>query len=66
MQAVATFCAVASGVSMAMVNLVFGKFITVITNYATGASTPANFRSEAAKLAYVPAKLPCHWLIMSC
>ncbi|KAF7551907.1 hypothetical protein G7Z17_g4685 [Cylindrodendrum hubeiense] len=51
MQAAATFCAVGSGVAMAMVNLVFGKFITVITNYATGASTPSDFRSEAAKLA---------------
>ncbi|KAF5011949.1 hypothetical protein FDECE_1955 [Fusarium decemcellulare] len=50
-QAVATFCAVGSGVGMAMVNLVFGKFITVITDYATGLSTPAEFRSEAAKLA---------------
>ncbi|KAH6867341.1 multidrug resistance protein [Thelonectria olida] len=51
MQAVATFCAVASGIAMAMVNLVFGKFITVITDYAMGTSTPAGFRNEAAKLA---------------
>ncbi|UPK99813.1 hypothetical protein LCI18_010748 [Fusarium solani-melongenae] len=51
MQVVATFCAVGSGVGMAMVNLVFGKFITVITDYATGLSTPAEFRNEAAKLA---------------
>ncbi|KAM0259265.1 hypothetical protein ACHAPA_010832 [Fusarium lateritium] len=51
MQAVATACAVGSGVAMAMVNLVFGQFITVITDYATGASSPAGFRSDAARLA---------------
>lgn len=53
MQAVAAFCAVGSGVGMAMVNLVFGRFITVITDYTTGNSSPAAFRSDAAKLAYV-------------
>ncbi|KAM5356767.1 hypothetical protein ACJ41O_003413 [Fusarium nematophilum] len=51
MQAVATVCAFASGVGMAMVNLVFGKFITIITDYVTGTSTPSHFRSEAGKLA---------------
>lgn len=51
MQAVASFCAICSGVAMAMVNLVFGKFITVITDYATGRSTPTGFRSDTAKLA---------------
>jgi ATP-binding cassette, subfamily B (MDR/TAP), member 1 len=57
MQAVATFCAVGSGVAMAMVNLVFGQFITVITDYATGKSSPAGFRSDAARLAYVVPRL---------
>ncbi|OAL25873.1 hypothetical protein AYO20_10335 [Fonsecaea nubica] len=51
MQAVATFCAMASGVAMALVNLVFGEFITVITNYVTGLSTADRFRSDAARLA---------------
>ncbi|OHW98945.1 ABC transporter [Colletotrichum incanum] len=36
---------------MAMVNLVFGRFITVITEYTTGNSSPAGFRSDVAKLA---------------
>ena len=61
MQAVATFCAIASGVAMAMVNLVFGKFITVITEYTAGHSTPAVFRSEAAHLAYVLAAASMSW-----
>lgn len=38
---------------MAMVNLVFGQFVTVITDYATGTSSPAGFRSDSARLAYV-------------
>lgn len=53
MQAIATACALGSGVGMAMVNLVFGQFITVITDYTTGKSTAADFRSDAARLAYV-------------
>ncbi|GKT70594.1 ABC transporter [Colletotrichum tofieldiae] len=51
MQAIAGFCAIGSGVGMAMVNLVFGRFITVITDYTTGASSAAGFRSDASKLA---------------
>lgn len=53
MQAVGTLCAIGSGVGMAMVNLVFGRFITVITDYAAGTSSPSEFRSDAATLAYV-------------
>lgn len=52
MQIVAAACAVGSGVGMAMVNLVFGQFITVITGFTTGTSTPAEFRQDAARLAY--------------
>lgn len=51
MQLLATVCALASGVGMAMVNLVFGEFITVITGYASGDSDPATFRRESARLA---------------
>lgn len=53
MQFVATICALGSGVGMAMVNLVFGQFITVMTDYTTGKSEASKFRSEAARLAYV-------------
>jgi len=53
MQIVATFCALASGVGMALVNLVFGKFITVINDYASGKSSPSEFRSDAGRLACV-------------
>jgi hypothetical protein len=38
---------------MAMVNLVFGQFITLITDYSLGHSTPAKFRSDASRLGYV-------------
>ncbi|KAL0931455.1 multidrug resistance protein 3 (p glycoprotein 3) [Colletotrichum truncatum] len=51
MQAVALLCAIGSGVGMAMVNLVFGQFVTIITKYSSGSSSPADFRSDAARLA---------------
>lgn len=51
MQIVATACAIGSGVGMAMVNLVFGQFITVITDYITEASLPEEFREKTARLA---------------
>lgn len=43
--------AIASGVGIASQNLIFGEFITVIANFAIGASTPADFRADAARLA---------------
>ncbi|KAH8204908.1 hypothetical protein TruAng_000947 [Truncatella angustata] len=51
LQLVAVICALASGVGMAMVNLVFGEFITVIINYSTGTSTGDMFRAQAGRLA---------------
>lgn len=53
MQAMAIACALASGVGMALVNLVFGQFITVITSYVAGSSTDSAFRSDASRLSYV-------------
>ncbi|KAJ5340056.1 ABC transporter integral membrane type 1 [Penicillium brevicompactum] len=50
MHAVAVACALASGVGMALVNLVFGKFITLIVDYITGHSNPAEFRNGAGRL----------------
>ncbi|KAJ5155561.1 ABC transporter [Penicillium capsulatum] len=47
---VAIACALGSGVGMAMVNLVFGQFITVITDYIRGSSTASAFRSDASRL----------------
>jgi ATP-binding cassette subfamily B (MDR/TAP) protein 1 len=50
MQGLAVACALASGVGMALVNLVFGKFITLIVDYISGGSNPSEFRSGAARL----------------
>lgn len=50
MQGFAVACALASGVGMALVNLVFGKFITLIVNYIKGHSSPSEFRSGASRL----------------
>ncbi|KAK3346924.1 hypothetical protein B0T25DRAFT_572020 [Lasiosphaeria hispida] len=51
MRFVATICALASGVGMALVNLVFGQFITVVTEYTLGKSSPSDFRRDSARLA---------------
>ncbi|KAI3026336.1 hypothetical protein CBS147347_4993 [Aspergillus niger] len=51
MQILAVICAVGSGVGMAMVNLVFGQFITIITVFGSGGSTPSEFRISASRLA---------------
>lgn len=53
LQLIAAACALSSGVGMAMVNLVFGRFITLIIDYVSGASTPAAFRSDAGLLGCV-------------
>ncbi|KAJ2985070.1 hypothetical protein NUW58_g5730 [Xylaria curta] len=51
LQIVALAGALASGVGMALVNLVFGQFITVTINYTTGVTSDEAFREEAARLA---------------
>lgn len=53
LQLVATACALGSGVGMALVNLVFGQFITLITDYTSGLSEPSKFRNDAGRLRYV-------------
>ncbi|KAK4866780.1 hypothetical protein LT330_007943 [Penicillium expansum] len=50
LQAIATACALGSGVGMALVNLVFGQFITLITDYTAGHTDASKFRNESARL----------------
>ncbi|KAE8423645.1 P-loop containing nucleoside triphosphate hydrolase protein [Aspergillus pseudocaelatus] len=45
----------ASGAGIALQNLIFGRFINVITDFVAEISTPATFRHDVGKLAYVPA-----------
>lgn len=61
MQLVATACALGSGVGMALVNLVFGEFITLIIDYTTGNSDPSTFRSDAGRLGYACNELALQW-----
>jgi ATP-binding cassette subfamily B (MDR/TAP) protein 1 len=35
---------------MALVNLVFGQFITLITDYTSGDSDPSQFRNDTGRL----------------
>ena len=52
MQGIAVVAAIASGAGIALQNLILGKFITTITDFTEGDSEPAEFRSDAADLAY--------------
>lgn len=51
LQAVAIIAAICAGAGIALQNLVFGRFITIVTNFASAKTSPAQFRQDAAKLA---------------
>ncbi|KAL4789629.1 P-loop containing nucleoside triphosphate hydrolase protein [Aspergillus venezuelensis] len=51
LQVIAIVAAIASGAGIALQNLIFGRFINVITDFAAEKSTPAEFRSNVSKLA---------------
>ncbi|KAL3437486.1 P-loop containing nucleoside triphosphate hydrolase protein [Aspergillus tetrazonus] len=51
LQAVAILAACASGAGIALQNLIFGQFVTVLTDFTNGISTPGDFRDNAAELA---------------
>jgi ATP-binding cassette subfamily B (MDR/TAP) protein 1 len=53
MQACATACALGSGVGMALVNLVFGQFTTLIIDYTNGRTDAVAFRNTAGRLRHV-------------
>lgn len=46
---VAILAAIAAGTLLPLMDLVFGKFVTTFTSYATGSITPAQYRSEINK-----------------
>lgn len=51
LQGIAIVAAIASGAGIALQNLIFGRFITVITDFASGISDKDTFRDEASDLA---------------
>ncbi|KAL2810059.1 P-loop containing nucleoside triphosphate hydrolase protein [Aspergillus granulosus] len=51
LQGIAIVAACASGAGIALQNLIFGRFINVITDFVNQQSTPGEFRSEVAELA---------------
>lgn len=44
--AIAIICMIAAGVLLPLMNFVFGKFVTVFNDFATGRKTPDEFRSS--------------------
>ena len=53
LQGIAAFAAVASGAGIALQNLIFGGFVTLITDYASGVSSAEVFLDDVGELAYV-------------
>lgn len=53
LQGIAFIAAIGSGAGIALQNLIFGDFVTTMTDFANGKATPAHFRSESSRLAYV-------------
>lgn len=50
LQVIAVVAAIASGAGIASQNLIFGEFITTITNYVSGQTSPSQLRERAAQL----------------
>lgn len=46
LNAIAFGCAIASGATLPLMTLIFGGFTTKFNNFATGASSPSQFRSD--------------------
>ncbi|KAK3296564.1 P-loop containing nucleoside triphosphate hydrolase protein [Chaetomium fimeti] len=51
LQGIAVLCAIASGAGIALQNLIFGAFVTVITDYTAGHSSTDVFLDDVAGLA---------------
>ncbi len=51
LQGIALFAAIASGAGIALQNLIFGSFVTTITDYVSGVSSNEAFLDDAAELA---------------
>jgi hypothetical protein len=53
-EGIAIIAACGSGVALAMVNIVLGSFITLLSDSTAGAGVPDNFMSEVSKQSFVP------------
>jgi len=53
LQAIAIVAAIGSGAGIALQNLIFGQFVTTITDFVSEKSGPEAFVDDAAELAYV-------------
>lgn len=61
MQGVGIVAAIASGAGIALQNLIFGRFITVITDFVSKKSTSSEFMDDVSSLAFViPSKPSVH------
>jgi ATP-binding cassette subfamily B (MDR/TAP) protein 1 len=53
MNTIAFICMIAAGTALPLMDLIFGKFVNVFTDFATGKLSPGGYRDEVAKYRYV-------------
>lgn len=49
MNTIAFICMIAAGTALPLMDLIFGKFVNVFTQFATGQLSPAGYRDEVSK-----------------
>jgi ATP-binding cassette, subfamily B (MDR/TAP), member 1 len=57
MNGIALFCVIATGTLLPLMDLVFGKFVTVFNSFAVGALSAEDFRQEVNKFRSVRSAL---------
>jgi ATP-binding cassette subfamily B (MDR/TAP) protein 1 len=53
MMGIALVAAIASGVGIALQNIIFGQFVTVFTDFSTNSAAADSFRNGGSRLACV-------------
>lgn len=53
MNTIAFVCMIASGTALPLMDIIFGQFINVFNNFATGQLSPAGYRGEVGRYRHV-------------
>lgn len=53
MNTIAFICMIAAGTALPLMDLIFGKFVNVFTDFATGKLSPGGYRDEVAKYSLI-------------
>lgn len=53
MNAIAVLCMIAAGTALPLMDVVFGQYVNVFNDFASGKLSPAGYRDQVAHYAYV-------------